>query len=282
MMAEAGNYADAYDRKQGSPEILGQGLPFLDWTEQASCELIEFGAFLTAAQQYALQLARERFPAPHQAAALEIGFGAGWFLGALRDAGFTPYGLEVAHTPVGVLTRKGFSVYCSPNGDIAEGWPDPVLVVAFEVLEHVPDPVGFLTDLCERYGHADLILSVPDERRWFLLGGREEHDYPPNHLTRWSEEALGIALDRAGFRYIEVFHPLPTAQELSMAAVRRFLPMAPTRPRSHKARPQTSLQQELRKRRWRKRLLGPVAMLLPLFRRTACSMLGYASNRSPF
>jgi hypothetical protein len=244
--------------------------------------LSEFQAFLTAAQQYALRLTRKRFPDPHGAAALEIGFGAGWFLGALRASGFTPYGLEVARAPVGILTKKGFPVCCSPDGEAAAGWPAPVLIAAFEVLEHLPDPVGFLSNLCGRYAKADLILSVPDERRWFLLAGREAHDYPPNHLTRWSEEALDIALDRAGFRYIEIFHPPPTTQELSMASIRRFIPLAkPSKPGAVNVLPHTTLPQELRKRRWRRNLFAPAAVLLPLFRRTACSMLAVASNCSP-
>jgi hypothetical protein len=201
-------------------------------------------------------------------------------LGALRAAGFTPYGLEVAHAPVDTLTKKGFSVYYSETGESGVGWPAPVLIAAFEVLEHLSDPVGFLTRLCAQHSHAELMLSVPDERRWFLLGGREAHDYPPNHLTPWSEEALGIALDRAGFRHIEVFHPVPTAQELSMASARRFIPAAKTR-NGHGGHPQTTLSQEIRKRRWRKRLLMPAAVLLPLFRRTACSMLAVASNHRP-
>jgi hypothetical protein len=278
MSAPAENYRNAYDHNSGPPEVHGDGLPFLGWTEEASCELSEFASFLTAAQEYALQLARERFPNPQHAAALEIGFGAGWFLGALRASGFSPYGLEVALAPVGTLSKKGFPVYCSPTGELAEGWPEPVLVAAFEVLEHLPDPMGFLTNLCERYDGADLMLSVPDERRWFLLGGREAHDHPPNHLTRWSEEALGIALDRAGFRNIEVFHPYPSAQELSMASVRRFLPGK----RFSKRRatpPGSTLSQELRKRKFRRRLFAPAAAVLPLFGRTACSMVAVASTR---
>lgn len=279
MTATSQNYADAYDRCGGPAEVAGEGLPFLEWSESASPTLLEFGSFLTAAQQFALHLARRRFPQTHNCPALDIGFGAGWFLGALRAAGFSPYGLEVADAPVSVLAKKGFATCKSSAGRLPPEWPGPRLITGFEILEHVEDPLGFLSGWRCRHPQAELILSVPDERRWFLLGGREAHDYPPNHLTRWSPSALKLALQRAGFSCAEVWHVRPTPQELSMASVRRFLPWAlrgngAGRP----VRPVTTLSEELRKRRWKRKLFWPVAKTLPAFGRTACSMVAWGGN----
>jgi hypothetical protein len=282
MTGATGNYAEAYDRDRGPEEVMGEGLPYLEWTEAASPELMEFGSFLTAAQQFALQLARKRFPHPQQLPALDIGFGAGWFLGALRAAGFSPYGLEVAEAPVSVLSKKGFATCKQSEGQLPPGWPHPLLITGFEILEHLEDPLGFLSGWRRQYPGAELILSVPDERRWFLLGGREAHDYPPNHLTRWSPQALKLALRRAGFFHVKVWQVCPTAQELSMARIRRFLPSGTSGRAAHRpATPTTTLSQELRKRSLRRKLFWPIAAALPLFGKTACSMVAWGSNGRP-
>jgi hypothetical protein len=285
MDGTTANYRDAYDRQNAPVEVSGEGLPFLGWTEDASDGLPEFSAFLSAAQQVALKVAQKRFPFRQQLPALDLGFGAGWFLGALRDAGFHAYGAEVADKPVEVLTTKNFAVCKTFDGGIPPEWPPPVLVTGFEILEHMEDPAAFLSALCQSYPHADVMLSVPDERRWFLLGGREAHDYPPNHLTRWSAKALKLALLQAGFHDAHVWQIKPSAQELSMARLSRFVPF----PQPHKDRnqgscyatPTTTLSQELQKRRRRKRMLFPVAAALAAMGKTACSMLALATNREP-
>lgn len=283
MLGATANYAQAYDQNGAPAEVAGEGLPFLGWTEAASQGLVEFPAFLSTAQQFALELIQQRFPQHQRLPALDIGFGAGWFLGALRTQGLCPYGAEVADAPVDVLRKKGFVVCKSRDGQLPREWPSPVLITAFEVLEHLETPVDFLLQLRHRHPDADVLLSAPDERRWFLLGGREPHDYPPNHLTRWSGRALKLALERAGFRHARVWHLRPTAQELSMASVRRFLPWVDKNPTSapRVQVPSTTLKQELRKRALRRKIFSPLALLLSLFGKTACSMLALGSNRLP-
>ncbi len=284
MRAGLGNYAEAYDQQSGPDEIVGEGLPFLAWTREASQGLAEFASFLTAAQQFALQLAKKRFQQGQNPAAVDIGFGAGWFLGALRASGFHPYGLEVADAPVELLREKGFVVAKSADGQFPLQWPTPALITAFEVLEHLEDPVEFLSRMCRQYPAADLMLSVPDEHRWFLLGGREAHDYPPNHMTRWSAMALNLGLRHAGYQHVHVWRVRPTAQELAMAKLRRFLPNFGGHPLGSgpgNVAPGTSLAEELRKRRQRRFLLSPVAVALRVAGKTACSMIAHASNRAP-
>ncbi|MCI0548630.1 MAG: hypothetical protein L0027_15265, partial [Candidatus Rokubacteria bacterium] len=56
-----------------------------------------------------------------------------------------------------------------------------------------------------------------------LLRGREEWDYPPHHLTRWSEKAVGIALEAAGYRPIGVGFPPPTPGDFTGSGMGRLL-----------------------------------------------------------
>ena len=276
MQGATAHYAQAYDQGGGPAEVAGEGLPFLGWTEQARAGLPEYASFLTAAQQFALSWSRGRSHGGSRTA-LEFGFGAGWFLGALQAAGFDARGLEVADAPVAVLRAKGFCV-----GRSASEWPAfrPTLIACFEVLEHLEDPVGFLASLRHDFPAADVVLSVPDERRWFLLGGREAHDYPPNHLTRWSPLALRRALERAGFAYVGIWR----LREISMARWRRFLPFQRDDGAGEGIQRNgisTTLPQEMRKRQRRRRLAVPLALVLSALGRTACSMVGCASGRAP-
>jgi hypothetical protein len=277
MQGATGHYLSAYQELPAPAEVAGEGLPFLGWTEQGGAGLPEYEYFLTAAQQAALRLATQIFPRPADVAALDIGFGAGWFLAALCARGFAGFGLEVAERPVTTLASKGFTVCRSQDGRLPPDWPAPALITAFEVLEHLEDPVGFLRGLGRDHPQAQVMFSVPDERRWFLLGGREAHDYPPNHLTRWSPAALGTALRKAGFRHAAVLELRPSAQELSMASLRRFLRL-PQPNGTSATRPCTELAAEILKRRRRARWLRPVAAGLPIFGRTACSMLAWAGH----
>lgn len=282
MTASTSNYKSAYDLGQAPAEVAGEGLPFLGWTEDASEGLTEFNCFMTAAQQFALKIIKKRFPKDQ--ASLDVGFGAGWFLGAMRQAGLRPHGLEVAENPIKILSQKGFSVGNYAVEKLPLEWPSPALITAFEVVEHLEDPVGFLTLIRKTYPQADVILSVPDEKCWFFLGGRPAHDYPPNHMTRWSPRAMDLALRKAGYAHAKVWQVRPTAQEISMASVRRFLPFkalsrAENGVSNTAVGPSTSLVEELKKRSLRRKLALPIAAFLPLIGKTACSMVAMGSNQ---
>jgi SAM-dependent methyltransferase len=87
--------------------------------------------------------------------------------------------------------------------DLAGSEPEQAFDVAtmFEVLEHVEDPVGALATVHRllRPG-GRLVLSVPNRLR---PGGDDDPvDWPPNHLTRWTDAAVGRALGRTGFRVV--------------------------------------------------------------------------------
>jgi len=173
-------------------------------------------------ERIAAHILRQRFPSGTHV--LDVGCGAGRFLAALRDMHFCPLGMDIAPEPVSLLRRLGFSVVQGSVEDYPEDWPSPRAVAAFEVLEHLSDPVGFLTKLADRFPEALLLLSVPSPRRWILWrGGREPEDYPPNHLTRWTEKALRIALERAGYRRIEILFPRVHAYEITGSGLGRLV-----------------------------------------------------------
>ncbi|MBI4233165.1 MAG: methyltransferase domain-containing protein [Chloroflexi bacterium] len=156
---------------------------------------------------------------PRGSRVFDVGFGTGWFLAAVEREGFDPSGLEVVATTVDTLKAKGFQVYQGSVENYPPDWPRPAAATSFEVLEHVTDPVGFLRAIRTQFPDAPLVLSVPSPKRWGLhLGGYEDTDYPPNHLTRWSEKSITTALQRAGYGSVSLLYPRPISAELFWAA----------------------------------------------------------------
>ena len=173
---------------------------------------IKSHGMLGAPQRLALHWLKRHIPAP--APVLELGFGWGWFLAALEQQGYIAMGLEVAKGPVDLLNSKGFNVTYASIESLPSEWLPPRAIALFEVLEHLPDPVGFLRSIHERFPNAPIVLSTPSPKRWTLcMGYREEHDYPPNHLTRWTERALRKALQEAGYSEVICYYPKADAAE---------------------------------------------------------------------
>ncbi len=142
--------------------------------------------------------------------ALDVGCGHGTFLAGLQRRGDEVFGLEqsggVAERtaargiPVSMDPLETFSLSRSGAFDFAS---------AFHVLEHVTDPVGFVRDMarCVRPG-GSLFLSVPNDARTFRPA-LEPLDFPPHHITRWTERALTSLALRLGLRVAEFgFEPL--------------------------------------------------------------------------
>lgn len=144
---------------------------------------------------------------PRESTILDVGCGDGRFMMLLEKAGFKPVGCDVASEPVHLLQRLGLRVYCGSVTDYPAGWEAPVAVTVFEVLEHLPNPVGFLGDIRKQFPKAVLIASVPSPLRPAAKFRRHEpFDYPPHHLLRWSLHALEIAFKRAGYQKIRFEH----------------------------------------------------------------------------
>jgi ubiquinone/menaquinone biosynthesis C-methylase UbiE len=86
------------------------------------------------------------------------------------------------------------------------------LVVAVEVLEHVPQPVRLLQE-AKRLSRRYCIFSVPREPMWRVLNmmrGRYWGDWgnTPGHINHWSSHAFSQFLGKE-FRVLDVQQPVP-------------------------------------------------------------------------
>lgn len=147
-----------------------------------------------------LALLREQVPPP--ARLLEIGSGYGHFLAAARDAGYRVRGVELSRTGVAnARDRLGLDVLAGQLADDPD--PEPADVVCFwDTLEHVPDPLAFLTEVRARMSGPDALaaLSVPSfaslparllRSRWWTLK-------PEQHIWHFTPDTLRLLAARAG------------------------------------------------------------------------------------
>lgn len=176
---------------------------------------------LSPAQRAALAWLRSELPPG--ARVLDVGFGTGLFMAALRSFGFAPIGLDVAGEACERLRASGFEAYRGSVPDYPKQVAPPAAVTFFEVLEHLDDPVEFLRGLAAAFPGAPIVFSVPSPSRASLLRGREAWDYPPHHLTRWSEKAIPIALESAGYRPVSIRFPPPEPSDFTGSGLGRLL-----------------------------------------------------------
>jgi SAM-dependent methyltransferase len=145
----------------------------------------------------------DRHPRGEGKTLLDIGTGTGIFVGEAQRRGFDARGVDYDERTIrwgmdhGIRNLTAFPI---PNYLAAQAAESMDWVTLFEVLEHVPDPRRLVQDsirLLKSGGR--LIVCVPNRNRP-LIGGREDHDYPPHHLTRWSAKTLARLLEREGLR----------------------------------------------------------------------------------
>lgn len=154
-------------------------------------------------------------PATAPGAVLEVGVGEGEVSARLRSrwpevpiAGIDLPDAELAAHWVGKAHAGAFA-------DIGRlPFPDASfdLVLAIEVLEHVPDPVGALREL-DRVARGDLVLSVPRERIWSVANmarGKYLRDWgnTPGHINHWSKRGFAEMVSST-FDVGQVHSPFP-------------------------------------------------------------------------
>ena len=138
----------------------------------------------------------------------ELGCGDGAFLEALGGGkGNTRLGLELSETAGQCARVRGLDVRNINVEEFAKYSSDLFDVVcAFQVLEHVSDPVNFIRNamrLLKKGGR--LLISAPNADS-FLRWEVNPLDMPPHHVTRWTPKALMNFTARLGLEHARVFN----------------------------------------------------------------------------
>lgn len=137
---------------------------------------------------------------------LEIGSSSGFTLSFLRDLGCETIGVEVSPEYARFANENGVKTYLSTEELDAAGEQPFDLVLHYYVLEHVADPVTFLTD-CFRYvaPGGKMIFEVPSATdpliSLYKLSAFEEFYWWRAHHWYFTPKSLAHVLDRVDRRY---------------------------------------------------------------------------------
>lgn len=138
---------------------------------------------------------------------LDVGCGAGSFLKAAARQNWEPFGLEVSQTAIEHARSLGFEVF---HGEIEEanyvdGYFD--VVIASELLEHVPDPRALVSSISRILRPGGLFWATTPHGRGIsarMLGVDWSTVCPPEHLQLFSVTGIKGLLASSGFSHINV------------------------------------------------------------------------------
>jgi ADP-heptose:LPS heptosyltransferase/2-polyprenyl-3-methyl-5-hydroxy-6-metoxy-1,4-benzoquinol methylase len=210
---KAAEYDKVYDEKT---EYLGlldlKSAPYQAY-KYVSDEKSEVKKWLRVPRFTALQAILDKLP---KGKLFDVGCSTGFFLLIAKKFGFDVYGME-ANSEAVEVAKRNFKLKVAQAltfDEIPEDFKGPYKVVsAFEVLEHVEEPMKFLQGIYELLEDDEgyLLLSCPPFYKFENLakGYRKfkwwHNDFPPHHLTRWKPWTLFYALKRAGFSQVFIF-----------------------------------------------------------------------------
>lgn len=149
---------------------------------------------------------------------LDIGAGSGSFAAIAAQQGHQVICVESSPAARDDLRAQGMEVHARLD-DAIKSAGRPMVVTAFQVLEHVANPLEFASKLRLAATEA-VIVSVPDARRIRFID--EPFDLPPHHLTRWSAKALETLLNLSGLRDVRLTSEPPGGRDRVLHLLRKY------------------------------------------------------------
>jgi SAM-dependent methyltransferase len=134
---------------------------------------------------------------PRDAVVVDLGCGEGYLTFALRQAGFGCVGVDLSETVVARARRRfGHDDWFATPDELAGIGAD--LVIALELIEHVPDPVGFLHDTTKLLRAGGSVVVTTPNRDAAPADAIWDTDLPPVHLHWFGARAITEVGRRAG------------------------------------------------------------------------------------
>jgi SAM-dependent methyltransferase len=185
---------------------------------------------INPAHHKALTLIKKTYP--KGCTVFDIGCGLGYFLLALRASGYKAVGLEVGEPMVELLRKEGFPMWLGTIDTLPPGWVEPQVCTAFFMLGHVPDPMGFLRAVRERFPKSLFIMGVPDMLDKGPLPRGFTKRALPRGATWWGKKQVELAFEKAGYKTSVMFIPLHPRGYVSRPTINLYMPLRKWSPRA--------------------------------------------------
>ncbi len=141
---------------------------------------------------------------------LDIGYGSGKWVNYLNKQGFVTFGLEPSVTLYNQFLATSNSFECTTVNKYLVNNPGNKfdIITVFDVLEHIENPVEFLTAISSlMYSTSLLFLSTPDISSLHQkLTGKRWHYFNKYHFSYFSKNTLKLAAHKAGLQLIHSSH----------------------------------------------------------------------------
>jgi SAM-dependent methyltransferase len=149
---------------------------------------------------------------PDRGRLLDFGCAAGYFLQIAQHDGWHIAGVELSRAMAEQASQMLDVPIATTLDDLPPGQFDAITL--WEVIEHMPDPLAVLRQLCARLRPGGvLMLSTPNTGHWQAVRAPElwRSYRPPSHLIYFTAATLEETLRTAGFERIAVQKtgPLP-------------------------------------------------------------------------
>lgn len=137
---------------------------------------------------------------------LDVGCGRGVFLELARDAGYEPFGVELAEADAEAARRRvGTDVVATDFEEIDSSDREFDVITLFHVIEHFRSPSSAMAKVHSLLKPGGLIIIETPRigTLWFRLLGRRWREFMFGHLFFFSRGTLADLLKRHGFTIIE-------------------------------------------------------------------------------
>jgi len=137
---------------------------------------------------------------------LEIGSATGYFLDYANAHANKVLGVEPDNAQRDYANVHGITTV-SDISDIGTFQPD--VIILFHVLEHIREPVDFLSSLCAKFPRAQLVIEVPNIddilMSTYRISNYQNYYFHPAHSYYFSSQTLQIAIEQAGYAHVELY-----------------------------------------------------------------------------
>jgi SAM-dependent methyltransferase len=179
----------------------------LDGYEKAYLQYLEADAS-DAANFASLYQWMKRFGPLDGKRLLDVGAGSGKFVRFLRARGVDAHGIEPSRALFDRFLGKEAAFTCAMLDRYRSTAPAFDIVTAFDVIEHVPDPVGFLGDVAALLEPGGVFFASTPNVGSFpaKVFGRRWHFYYPYHLSYFEPRSLARAAEPHGLHIVDCRH----------------------------------------------------------------------------